>query len=275
MAQYQDPTYLQDYLTGPILKIEDPNLYSVEDIIKSYYREIIMIANKYTRPTVEKADLIQEGIAGLIDAIKRFDMEKSKGNPRNFHNLAIVRITDAMYNLYLLNSSSYTLPGYMARGITHLNQVRKLVEGQNYDGDIEEVIKNLESPEFEAQVPKDVSAKLRERKDKIARLAESINSDYPTLVAKMLKAQLSMEEYERTGEEDYNTPENIAASREYLQDFLSSLKGDPREIMELSLQGLTLEEIGVKKGLTRQRIQQIRQEALEYLQRTRMFQSST
>lgn len=275
MSNHTDAPYLQDYLTGPILKIEDPSQYTTEEIVKSYYREIVMLANKYTRPRVEKADLIQEGIAGLMDAISRFDIEKSNGNPRNFHNLAIVRITDAMYNHYLMNTSQYTLPGYMARGITHLNQVRKLVEGQNFDGDTEQAILQLECPEFDAAVPKDVAIKLRERKEKISRLAESISSNYTELVGKMLRAQMAMEEYERKEEEDHNTPENIAAEKQFLGNFLASLKDDPREIIELSLQGMTLEEIGNKKGLTRQRIQQIRQEALEFLQRTRMFQSST
>lgn len=274
MVRKSDLAYLDEKLSGPILKIEDPRKYSTEDILKSYYREIVLIAGKFTRPNIEKADLVEEGIVGLLDAIERWDPDKAKGNPRNFHNLAIVRIKNFMYNFFLRNSGKYKFPSHVARGINYLGQVRKAVEDSGFSGDVNAVLMEWENGDFEEWATEDVREKVKEKKLKIKNLAKSINKNYPATVESIMEAERKIEQYEQELIEEIYSPEDIAANREFLQSLLASLQPETRDIINMSLEGKTLEEIGEAKGKTRQRIQQIRTKFLEVLQNTRMFRSS-
>jgi len=274
MARRDDLSYLDENLAGPILKVEDPRKYSKEDILKSYYREIVLMANKYTRPNIDRVDLVSAGIEGLLDAIERWNPKKAKGNPKNFHNLAIVRIKNYMYNHFLENGGRYKIPSYMARGLNYLSQVRRVIDDSEYPGDREEVILNWESPDFEEWASPESSKKLKVKKKKIKDLAKSMNQDYEKVAEKILNAEKRIEAYEQSATEEVRNPEEIAANKEYLEDLLNSLTPETREIIKLSLEGRTLDEIGEIQGKTKARIQQIRSKFLKVLQNTRMYRSS-
>ena len=126
MSTNHELKVLKTGLKGPILKVEDPRKHDVLDILKSYFREILMLARKYSRPTVDYEDLVVEGLIGLMDAIQRWDPEKSAG-AKSFHQLAIVRIKSQMFEFFLANNTMYTIPNYMPRAITLVSQIRNLV----------------------------------------------------------------------------------------------------------------------------------------------------
>ena len=133
---------LKDGLKGPIHRIEDPKKYSINEIMASYFREILFLARKYTRPTVEYEDLVVEGLIGLLDAVRRWDPSRAGGNPKAFHNLAIVRIKSNMFEYFLSNNSAYTIPNYMARGLALVDQIRRSLLSLEYNGDPHEDLRN-------------------------------------------------------------------------------------------------------------------------------------
>ncbi|MCI0527461.1 MAG: sigma-70 family RNA polymerase sigma factor [Nitrospira sp.] len=268
-------SYLKDHLKGPILRIKDPSEHSVEDILKSYFREILVIARKYTRPTVEFEDLVVEGLMGLLDAIRRWDSEKSKGNEKAFHNLAIVRIKSNMFEYFLSNNTMYYIPSYMGRAMSLVEQIRNLVNAFEYPGDSNQALLNFNDEAFEEHVPADHSRKVRSLKEKVRNLAQGFDRTYEQMILAVLKVERDIESFEQVeGEPEFN-PEELVAQREYLEKILMVLKPDARDVLISLMEGETLEQAGEKKGFTRERARQIREETLDFLKKTPYYKDAT
>ena len=264
---------LQEGLSGPILpEIIHPKDHETMDILKSYFREILVIARKYARPTVEFEDLVVEGLMGLLDAIERYDPEKATG-PKAFRQLAIVRIKSYMFEYFLKNRTPYTIPSYMSRAITLVDRLRNLIDSYHYEGDSEEVVRKYRVQEFEEAVPAHLVEKVKQVKDRLLKIAEGSNRSYEAVVSRVLKVAEDISFYE-SDEEFEVSPEEVTSQREYLEKFLSFLNENARDVIDLRLQGLTLEEVGVEKGFTRERARQIEEDTLEFFRKTRMFKDA-
>jgi len=264
---------LKDNLKGPIQRIVDPTKFSTDEIMASYFREILFLARKYTRPSVEYEDLVVEGLMGLLDAIRRWDPEKAGSNPKAFHNLAVVRIKSNMFEYFLSNNSVYTIPNYMARALTLVDQIRNQLRSREYNGDPEADLRSYEAPDFEAASPKEAASKVRLLKEKIRTLGKNSDRSYEEMVKNVLKVEQDIEGYENA-EADEITPEMEAAQRDFLGKFLSNLNPDARDVMSLLLEGKTLEEVGGEMGFTRERARQIKEETLGFFRKTRMYKDA-
>jgi len=264
---------LKDSLKGPIQRIVDPEEHTTEEILSSYFREILFLARKYTRPMVEYEDLVVEGLLGLLDAMRRWDPAKANGNPKAFHNLAIVRIKSNMFEYFLANNSLYTVPNYMARALTLVDQIRNQLTSREYNGDPEEDLRNYEAPNFDAASPREVVQRVRDLKDKIRTLAKNSDRSYEEMVENVLKVERNIESHENE-EITEVTPEQEAAQRDFLGKFLENLNPDARDVVSLLLEGKTLEEVGAEMGFTRERARQIKEETLSFFQKTRMFKDA-
>lgn len=274
MTPRGDLAYLKERLKGPILpEIIDPKDFTIEDILKSYFREILWLAGRYQRPTVDYEDLVVEGIIGLLDAVKRFDIDKAKGNKRAFHNLAVVRIKSYMFEYFLSNNTQYTIPNYMARAMNLVEQIRGIVRSQEYTGDYDRAISNFDDPDFENSVPSETRARLRQVKERLRKLAENSDRTYEDMVLNVLKIEHDLDHH--GSEEEYEiSPEEIAGEREYLDKFLDNLNPSARSIITKLLEGKTLEEAGKEMGVTRERARQIKEDTVKYFQRTPMFREA-
>jgi RNA polymerase sigma factor (sigma-70 family) len=276
MSNRGDVSYLKERLQGPILdEIIDPKDFDVDDILKSYFREILFLAGRYTRPTVDYEDLVVEGLMGLLDAIKRFDIVKAKGNPRAFHNLAVVRIKSYMFEFFLQNESQYSIPNYMSRAINLVEQIRNVVRSQEYTGDANEALLNFECEDFEKVIPETSAKRLRAVKGKLQRLANNSDKTYETMVLSVLKVERDIASYEtEEGSGFAVSPEEIAGSKEFMEKFLGNLNPNARGVIEKILEGKTLEESGKEMGFTRERARQIKEDTLKYFKRTPMYKES-
>lgn len=267
-------SYLKENLRGPILKIQDPANHPIDEILKSYFREIVVIARKYVRPAVDFEDLVAEGIMGLLDAIKRWDPERANNNPSAFHNLAIVRIKSNMFEFFLANNSSYSIPNYMARAITLVDQTRNLIESFYYQGDRKRALLTFEDTEFEASLTAEQKSKVTRLKDRIARLASNSGKTYEEMVANVLRVESEIENHAQQSEEFEVSPHQIAEDKEFLDKFLKALKPDARDIIVALIEGDTLEQAGARKGFTHERARQIKEEALSFFRRTKMYRDA-
>ena len=270
-----DFKFLRENLSGPILQIEDPAEFSTEDILASYLRYIIVLAKRYSRPNVEQEDLVNEGIIGLIDAIKRFDKIKAKGNPKAFRNLAIVRIKSFMHEFFLNNSRNYKFPSYMARAVNLVGQMRALVENTTFDGDVEAVLLDFEPNGLEGCLPKDTVEKMRKVEERIITMAEGLDKSYKDLVSRVLEVERNIEDFESSQEDVDESVEEAIGNKEFLEKVLSNLNPVARTVLTDRLHGDTLDDVGEKLELTRERIRQIEAETLNYIRRTRIGQEAS
>ena len=260
---------LKEGLNGSIITVVDPAQHEDLDILKSYFREILVIARNYARPTVDYEDLVVEGIIGLLDAIRRFDPEKATG-PKAFHQLAIVRIKSHMFEFFLRNNTQYTVPSYMARAMSLIDQIKAQLDSTEVSSEAEDALRQFECPEFNKYAPKGVQEKVASLKGRLQRLASNSKRSYEEMVDVVLKVEDNIKSYEK--EEEFEvSPEQLTESREFLNMFLNNLKPDARDVMAARLQGYTLEDVGKMKGFTRERARQIEQEAVAWLHGTRMF----
>ncbi|MCI0528013.1 MAG: sigma-70 family RNA polymerase sigma factor [Nitrospira sp.] len=260
-------------LDGPILDISNPRQFATLDILRSYFREILLIAGKYARPNVEFEDLVAEGIIGLMDAIVRWDPEKSTGD-HSFHQLAIVRIKSCMFDYYLRNNTPYAVPTYMGRAIALLEQIRHILNSNTYPGSPEEDLCIFEGSAFEKAAHPKLVAKLQDLKGRLQNLAKGSERTYAEMVDWLLRIERDIRDFE-SREEFAVSPEEIVEQREWLETFLRSLKEDAREVIELKINDkLTLEQIGKLKGFTRERARQIIMDSIGYFQQTRMWKQA-
>jgi len=265
---------LRKELIGPIIQGISPVTHNREDIIKSYFREILFLAKKFVRPTVDFEDLVVEGLIGLMDACERFDPERSKAE-NAFHNLAILRIKSQMYEFYLANFSQYNVPNYMARLISQVEQIRNLLQEVEYPGDREQDLRTSgESEALLAHAPADLLENIRYLKERIARIAKNSGKSYEEMVAVVLKLEADVESAAAQEEASVPSPEEEVANREFLEKFLANLKPDAREVVTHRLAGETLTQVGEESGFTRERARQIQEEAIEHLKKTRLYRDA-
>jgi RNA polymerase sigma factor (sigma-70 family) len=265
---------LRDGLRGPIINITDPAKHDPLDIFKSYFREILVIARNYARPpSVDYEDLVSEGLIGLLDAINRFDPARATSE-KAFRQLAIVRIKSAMFEFFLKNNTKYTIPNYMARAISLVDQIRTLVYSVDLIGEPEDALLNYQSEAFEKIAPEAAVLKAALLKGRVQNLAANSNRSYTEMVELVLRVEEDIQSYE--AQEEYEiSPEQLTGGREFLEKYLNNLQPAARDVIAMLLRGNTLVEIGIEKKLSRERIRQIKDKALEHLQGTRMYKDIT
>jgi RNA polymerase sigma factor (sigma-70 family) len=267
--------YLKDRLAPDVIKVVDPNNHGVEEILSSYFLLIVWLARRYVRPMVELEDIVDEGVIGLLDAIRRFDPARATGK-NAFHNLAIIRIKHYMFEYLLRNSSTYHVPTYMARAMTLVDRARIILNSHMYDGDPETDLQSFGAPHEKDHFPQDARDELREVKETLQKLAKNSGKTYEEMVAGVLRIQYNIGAFENGGPgEGEEVSEVDIASREYLGKFLNGLSNVARDVMYLRLEGNTLEDTGKAMGFTRERARQVEAATVNWFQKTRMFKEAS
>jgi len=222
-----------------------------EHLITANSRLVISVAKKYMGRGVPFLDLIQEGNIGLIRATKKFDYRRG----HKFSTYATWWIRQAVTRAIADQGRTIRVPVHMGDQINKLLRVQhQLTQRLGREPSVDELALALEVP------PKKVENMIQ-----VARRPLSLET--PT----------DDEEDSVLGDfiEDVDTapPDDSATYnllREHLEEVLNSLP--PREVRILQLryglldgQAYTLEEVGRKMGVTRERVRQIEAQALSRL----------
>ena len=232
-------------------KIRKGDREALKHLIAANLRFVVKIAKAYQTEQAHLADLINEGNVGLIKAAERFDDRRGV----RFISYAIWWIRQTILKSVASQYKIVRLPMSKARRIRKIAKiVQKIRQAEEREPTWEEIAKELnigkeEILEALQNVRRDFSLDLP--------LFEGQNSPLSQIIESTL----------------YPSPEELLFHDSFRSEMKEALKHlSPREAKILSLYfGLddqrphTLEEIGKKIGLSRERIRQIKVRALERL----------
>jgi RNA polymerase primary sigma factor len=226
-------------------RIKEGDDKAVELLVNANLKFVISVAKEYQNQGLPLSDLISEGNYGLIKAAKRFDHEKGF----RFISYAVWWIRQSILQSLNDNARMVRLPANIINKITYLNKEiskfefineREPVYGEIFDKD-KEVMDLIYYP-------------------KCLSLNETINEDGDELIE--LIPNLDDEE---------NQLDIDNRVKDELQKTLSVLDEREKEIIEnyfginTNLEPMTLEAIGEKYDLTKERIRQIKEKAIRKL----------
>ncbi len=220
-------------------------------LTRSNSRLVISMAKKYIGQGVPFLDLIQEGNLGLMKAVEKFDHTRG----HKFSTYATWWIRQSITRAIADQGRTIRVPVHMNDRIRRLYRVsRRLEQELGRDPTVEEL-----------------AAELDLNQEKVERIIEI--SQRPLSLEKPVGEERDSELGEFIEAQDVPDPDDTATQemlRDDIEELLTSLT--PREARVLELRyGLidghsyTLKEVGEKFGLTRERIRQIENEALQRL----------
>lgn len=222
-----------------------------EHLITANSRLVISVAKKYMGRGVPFLDLIQEGNIGLIRAAKKFDYRRG----HKFSTYATWWIRQAVTRAIADQGRTIRVPVHMGDQINKLLRVQhQLTQRLGRDPSVEELADALE-----------VTPQKVENMIQVARRPLSLETPTDDEEDSVLGDFIQDEEVPAP---DETATYNLL--REHLDGVLNSLP--PREVRILQLryglldgQAYTLEEVGRKMGVTRERVRQIEAQALSRL----------
>ena len=222
-----------------------------EHLITANSRLVISVAKKYMGRGVPFLDLIQEGNIGLIRAARKFDYHRG----HKFSTYATWWIRQAVTRAIADQGRTIRVPVHMGDQINKLLRVsHQLTQALGRDPTAEELANRLE-----------VTPKKVENMIQIARRPLSLETPTDEEEDSVLGDFIE--------DEDSIQPVEVVTHnllKKQIQDILAGLP--PREVRILQLryglldgQSYTLEEVGKKLGVTRERVRQIEAQALSRL----------
>jgi RNA polymerase primary sigma factor len=232
------------------LMIED-GWVAREHLITANSRLVISVAKKYMGRGVPFLDLIQEGNIGLIRAAKKFDYRRG----HKFSTYATWWIRQAVTRAIADQGRTIRVPVHMGDQINKLLRIQhQLTQRLGRDPSVEELAIALDVPPHKVENMIQVARRPLSLETPTDDEEDSVLGDF-------------------IQDDDIATPDESATYnllREHLDGVLNGLP--PREVRILQLryglldgQAYTLEDVGRKMGVTRERVRQIEAQALSRL----------
>jgi RNA polymerase primary sigma factor len=235
------------------IKIKNGDLAAQDKLVRANLRFVVSVAKMYQNQGLSLGDLINEGNIGLVKAAQRFD--ETRGF--KFISYAVWWVRQGIMSAIADQSRVVRLP---------LNRVGNLTK-------LGKVYRDLEQ-EFERKPTTEELAKILE-----------ITSDEVAYILQISSRQVSVDAPFNNGDENKSTLMDVLHNEELpmpdkelmndslkneVANILSTLDDREAEVIRLSFgigsnQKATLEEIGERFNLTRERIRQIKENALRKL----------
>ncbi len=233
-------------------RIREGDELALEKLVKANLRFVVSVAKQYQNRSLPLNDLINEGNLGLIKAAKKFD--ETKGF--KFISYAVWWIRQSIMQALAEQSRIVRLPMNKSGAI---NQIRRAYA---------ELEQKFEREPTEEELAEILEMKPNEVRNTLGAEVKQMSMDAP-FGEDESGSLLDVLENETTGPTDGNLVFNDSLKVETLRA-LSTLTAREREVIMMSFgigheNPFTLEEIGDAMGLTRERVRQIREKALQKL----------
>ena len=232
-------------------RMEEGDVEAKKRLIDANLRLVVSIAKKYIGRGMLFLDLIQEGNLGLIRAVEKFDYRRGF----KFSTYATWWIRQAITRAIADQARTIRVPVHMVETINKMVRMSRLL--------VQELGREPSDEEIAAKMGIEPS-----RVEEIRRISQLPVS---------LETPIGEEEDSQLGDfiEDHElpSPDEAAAGHllhEQIEEMLSTLSDREREVLHFRFgledgHSYTLEEVGKKFNVTRERIRQIEAKALRKL----------
>lgn len=231
-------------------RIRNGDRKALEKLTKANLRFVVSVAKQYSNQGLSLSDLINEGNLGLIKAAEKFD--ETRGF--KFISYAVWWIRQSILQAIAEQSRIVRLPLNQVGSANKINQVLNKFEQENERRpSINEIAEQVDLPE-----------------DKIIDVMK-VNGKQVSVDAPYLDGEdNSLLDYLPNTDSPSTDNELVMESlREEISSALQALNERERQIIEaffgINQTEMTLEEIGDKFGLTRERVRQIKEKAIRKL----------
>jgi RNA polymerase primary sigma factor len=232
-------------------RIREGDQAALEKLTKSNLRFVVSVAKQYQNQGLSLPDLINEGNLGLIKAAKRFD--ETRGF--KFISYAVWWIRQSILQALAEQSRIVRLPLNQVGSLNKINKAFSKLEQQfEREPSAEELSDVLELPQDKVADTMRVSGR------HVSMDAPFVNGEENSLLDVLVNHDSPRAD---------NMLMNESLQRE-IERSLSTLTERERDVVKLFFgiginHGLTLEEIGAKFDLTRERVRQIKEKAIRRL----------
>lgn len=232
-------------------KIREGDQVALEKLTKANLRFVVSVAKQYQNQGLSLPDLINEGNLGLIKAAKRFD--ETRGF--KFISYAVWWIRQSILQALAEQSRIVRLPLNQVGSLNKINKAfSKLEQEYEREPSAEELSQVLELPQDKVADTMRVSGR------HVSMDAPFVNGEENSLLDVLVNHDSPRADNELMNE---------SLQRE-IERSLSTLTDRERDVVKLFFgiginHGLTLEEIGAKFDLTRERVRQIKEKAIRRL----------
>jgi len=223
-----------------------------EELVKANLRLIISLARKYSPNGMFLSDLIQEGNIGLLKAIEKFDYRKGF----KFSSYATWWIRQSITRYLAENTRTIRVPVHIIETIYKISKIVSTKFYQEYGRDptLDELAKET------GQSIEKLNYIFKVMKHPVS-LETTVGEDEDTTLRDFIEDQNTVKPDEAT----FNT-----ALSEKVRELLKTLSPREEKIIRLRFgigekEACTLEEVGNKFGVTKERIRQIESMALRKL----------
>ncbi len=235
-------------------RIKSGDQEALEKLIKANLRFVVSVAKQYQNQGLSLPDLINEGNLGLIKAAQRFD--ETRGF--KFISYAVWWIRQSILQALAEQSRLVRLP---LNQVGSLNKIKKATSKLEQEFErppsLDEIAESLELPEHKIDKAMKITTRYISvdapisQDDDMKFLDVFVSEDLPKTDSNLMRESLNKE----------------------IQRSLSTLTEKERDVINLYYgigmnHGLTLEEIGAKFNLTRERVRQIKEKAIRRLKHT-------